>query len=105
MSRMRPCFLKMPAICPTSETDVSQLPRWPTASLSASCPAAAVAEPANVSANNKPASASRLLMTSSEFSAAADGLAGALERRLAAPAEAAPRGGLPHHALKRADRG
>src|SRR5512132_4666346 len=47
ISRTRPCFLKMPARCPTSDTDVSQLPRCPLASFSVSC---ALAEHAMASA-------------------------------------------------------
>src|SRR4029079_2691058 len=43
MSSVSPCFLKMPARWPTSDTEVSQLPRWPIVSLSVSCAAALVA--------------------------------------------------------------
>src|SRR5262249_989145 len=35
-----PCFLKMPAFSPRYEIEVSQLPRWPTVSLSRSAAAA-----------------------------------------------------------------
>src|SRR5882757_6714831 len=34
MSSASPCFLKMPARWPISANEVSQLPRWPIASLS-----------------------------------------------------------------------
>ena len=43
ISSTRPCFLKMPARWPTSEIDVSQLPRWPAAIFSVSCACAATA--------------------------------------------------------------
>src|SRR5262249_4845604 len=33
ISSVRPCFLKMPAFCPSSGAAFSQLPRWPIASL------------------------------------------------------------------------
>src|ERR1044072_5193541 len=50
MSRVSPCFLKMPARWPTSDTEVSQLPRWPIASFTASCADAAPPSSANASA-------------------------------------------------------
>src|ERR1041384_5046700 len=50
MSSVSPCFLKMPARWPTSDTDVSQLPRWPIASLTVSCADAASPSSANASA-------------------------------------------------------
>src|SRR5438552_11578081 len=36
ISSVSPCFLKMPARCPSSAIVVSQLPRWPAATLSVS---------------------------------------------------------------------
>src|ERR1044072_4825040 len=50
MSSTSPCFLKMPARWPTSDTDVSQLPRWPIASFTVSCADAAPPSSANASA-------------------------------------------------------
>src|SRR6187397_2652783 len=50
MSSVSPCLLKMPARWPTSDTDVSQLPRWPIASLTVSCADAAPPSSANASA-------------------------------------------------------
>src|SRR6188472_2986994 len=50
MSSVSPCFLKMPARWPTSDTEVSQLPRWPIASLTVSCADAAPPSSANASA-------------------------------------------------------
>ena len=47
ISSTRPCFLKMPARWPTSEIDVSQLPRWPAAILSVSWANAASCASAN----------------------------------------------------------
>src|ERR1700752_2616750 len=43
MSSTSPCFLKVPARWPISETDVSQLQRCPTASLTVSWACAALA--------------------------------------------------------------
>src|ERR1043165_52979 len=50
MSSVSPCFLKMPARWPTSDTDVSQLPRCPIASFMVSCADAALPSSANASA-------------------------------------------------------
>src|SRR6187401_3755225 len=69
-----PCFLKMPALSPTCDTAVSQLPRWPMASFKVSWAAACEAlSAANAAAQT---SADAVLMTSSSFllSDALDGI-------------------------------
>src|SRR5438477_8145546 len=82
MSSVRPCFLKMPARWPISETDVSQLPRWPTASLTVS---SADALPPNKA---RPSAAARavLIRSSQCFFSSGD----AFPRRLAPAAQATP---------------
>src|SRR5436309_3797704 len=82
MSSVSPCFLKMPARWPISETEVSQLPRWPTASLTVSSADA----PPPSSATPSAAASAVLIRSSQYFLSSGDAFA----RRLAPAAQATP---------------
>src|SRR3954471_21558240 len=84
MSRVRPCFLKMPARWPISDTDVSQLPRWPTASLTVSSADAALAK--SKAAASTAAKAAFIVILPGIFSRSGDAFA----RRLAPAAKGTP---------------
>src|SRR5215471_10534619 len=61
MSRLKPCFLKIPARCPISAIEVAKLPRWPTVSFSAS---SAWTVPGNSAAQASMASVRRFIVDS-----------------------------------------
>src|ERR1019366_3704014 len=75
LSSPRQCFLKMPASWPTSDTEVSQLPRWPTASFTVSSANAAVAVPSSVSAASAQLSLFFIIVSSPSFFASVGRLA------------------------------
>src|ERR1700738_599564 len=103
---MRPCFLKMPARWPISETDVSQLPRWPTASFTVSSAAAKLAEPSSASAPSAPAMAFALIEFPPGYYCRFVVVVSrhAFARRLAPAAETTPVRGLGYYTFVGTDR-
>src|SRR6185369_8913121 len=98
----------MPARWPTSEIEVSQLPRWPTASLILSSAEAVLV--AATSAASAQANACVLIQILPDVRPLFRGLLFSLvfhafERGFAAPAETTPVRGLGHHAFVGADGG